>query len=75
MMSLKFPKIVDAFIPQSYKCLAYQRKDTKLEDESVWKQIPAQHDLDKFFIKYLYSQTVSIIRWSFWGSPEAENLC
>lgn len=26
MMSLKFPKIVDAFIPQSYKCLAYQRK-------------------------------------------------
>lgn len=55
MMSLKFPKIVDAFIPQSYKCLAYQRKDTKLEDESVWKQIPAQHDLDKFFIKYLYS--------------------
>ena len=55
MMSLKFPKIVDAFIPQSYKCLAYQRKDTKLEDGSVWKQIPAQHDLDKFFIKYLYS--------------------
>lgn len=55
MMSLKFPKIVDAFIPQSYKCLAYQRKDIKLEDGSVWKQIPVQHDLDKFFIRYLYS--------------------
>jgi len=55
MMSLKFPKIVDAFIPQSYKCLSYQRKDIKLEDESVWNQIPAQHDLDKFFIRYLYS--------------------
>lgn len=55
MMSLKFPKIVDAFIPQSYKCLSYQRKDIKLEDESVWNQIPVQHDLDKFFIRYLYS--------------------
>lgn len=55
MMSLKFPKIVDAFIPQSYKCLAYQRKDIKLEDGSVWEQIPVQHDLDKFFIRYLYS--------------------
>ena len=55
MMSLKFPKIVDAFIPQSYKCLSYQRKDIKLEDGSVWNQIPVQHDLDKFFIRYLYS--------------------
>ncbi len=55
MMSLKFPKIVDAFIPQSYKCLAYHRKDIKLEDGSVWKSIPIQYDLDKFFIKYLYS--------------------
>ena len=55
MMSLRFPKIVDAFIPQSYKCLSYQRKDIKLEDELVWNQIPAQHDLDRFFIKYLYS--------------------
>lgn len=55
MMSLKFPKIVDAFIPQSYKCLVYQRKDIKLEDRSVWEQISAQHDLDKFFIRYLYS--------------------
>lgn len=55
VMSLTFPKIVDAFIPQSYKCLSYQRKDIKLEDVSVWNQIPVQHDLDKFFIRYLYS--------------------
>lgn len=54
-MSLRFPRIVDAFIPQSYKCLSYQRKDTKLEDTSVWKQLPIQHDIDKFFVKYLYS--------------------
>ena len=54
-ISLRFPRIVDAFIPQSYKCLSYQRKDTKLEDTSVWKQLPIQHDIDKFFVKYLYS--------------------
>ena len=31
-ISLRFPRIVDAFIPQSYKCLSYERKETKLED-------------------------------------------
>src|SRR5699024_11119428 len=54
-MSLKFPKIVDAFIPQSYKCLSYQQRDIKLEDGSVWHEVPTQYDLDKFFIRYLYS--------------------
>lgn len=54
-LSLHFPKIVDAFIPQSYKCLQYQHKETKLEDPSSWKGLSIQHDLDKFFIKYLYS--------------------
>lgn len=54
-LSLKFPKIVDAFIPQSYKCFSYQRKDIKLEERAIWKSLPIQHDLDKFFIKYLYS--------------------
>lgn len=54
-ISLRFPKIVDAFIPQSYKCLSYERKETKLEDISVWSQLPTQNDLDKFFVKYLYS--------------------
>lgn len=54
-MSLQFPKIRDAFIPQSYKCLSYQQKNIKLENSSIWNQIPVQHDLDKFFIRYLYS--------------------
>lgn len=54
-MSLRFPRIVDAFIPQSYKCFSYQNKDTKLEDMPAWKQLPTQNDLDRFFIKYLYS--------------------
>lgn len=55
ILSLKFPKILDAFIPQSYKCISYQRKDIKLEDRMVWDKIPIRHDLDKFFIRYLYS--------------------
>ncbi len=54
-ISLQFPKIVDAFIPQSYKCLCYQEKDTLLESDQVWKKVPIQYELDKFFIKYLYS--------------------
>lgn len=52
---LTFPKIVDAFIPQSYKCLSYHQKGIKLEDPSVWKNISTQNDIDKFFIKYLYA--------------------
>ncbi len=54
-IKLKFPKIVDAFIPQSYKCLLYKQKGTKLEKNSIWDNIPEQNDIDKFFIKYLYS--------------------
>lgn len=54
-LSLKFPRIVDAFIPQSYKCFSYQRKDIRLEENAIWKSLSIQHDLDKFFIKYLYS--------------------
>lgn len=54
-ISLRFPKIVDAFIPQSYKCFSYINKDIKLEDTTVWNHISIQSDLDKFFIKYLYS--------------------
>lgn len=54
-MSLRFPRIVDAFIPQSYKCFSYQQKNTKLEDNFIWNQLPIQRDLEKFFIEYLYS--------------------
>ncbi len=54
-IKLQYPKIVDAFIPQSYKCISYSQKGIKLENTSLWKQVPIQHDLDKFFVKYLYS--------------------
>ena len=54
-IKLQYPKIIDAFIPQSYKCISYSQKGIKLENTSLWKQVPIQHDLDKFFVKYLYS--------------------
>ncbi len=52
---LSFPRIVDAFIPQSYKCLLYERKDIQLEDENIWNKLPRKDDIDKFFVKYLFS--------------------
>jgi len=52
---LMFPKIVDAFIPQSYKCLLYKRDEISLEDVSIWRKQTTRNDLNRFFIKYLYS--------------------
>lgn len=54
-ISLCFPKIIDAFIPQSYKCLPYKHKGTKLENLPIWDELPVKNDLNNFFIKYLYS--------------------
>lgn len=50
---LRFPKIVDAFIPQSYKCLSYTKRNMKLEEPKVWNNLKAHNNLDAFFIKYL----------------------
>jgi hypothetical protein len=55
LISLSFPKIVNAFIPQSYKCLLYKEKKTLLEKEYVWNEVPIYKDLNKFFVRYLYS--------------------
>ncbi|MDE6706669.1 MAG: ATP-binding protein, partial [Oscillospiraceae bacterium] len=54
-ISLRFPKIIDAFIPQSYKCFSYKQKGIKLEDSSIWDELPVNNDLNSFFIRYLYS--------------------
>lgn len=52
-VKLRFPKIVDAFIPQSYKCLSYTKRNMKLEEPEVWNNLKAHNNLDAFFIKYL----------------------
>lgn len=51
---LNFPRMIDAFIPQSYKCLAYTTKSIRLEDEATWNDYQINNDLDRFFLKYLY---------------------
>lgn len=53
-VKLIFPKIVDAFIPQSYKYFLYT-DNIKIEDESVWKKLKKHKDLNRFFLKYLTS--------------------
>ena len=54
-ISVKFPKIQDAFIPQDYKCLQYNQGNNHLENESEWEKVTRKSDLNRFIIKYLYS--------------------
>ena len=55
-ISVTFPLIEEAFIPQDYKCMLYNRSnDINLEDEAEWDKIKRKTDLNKFFIQYLYS--------------------
>ena len=54
-LRVSFPKIKDAFIPQSYKCMIYQNKNIHLEDKIEWDELPIRNDLNKFFVEYLYS--------------------
>ena len=50
--NLKFPKIRDVFIPQSYKTLRYE-SDVRLEDEEAWAKREERNDLDAFMVNYL----------------------
>ncbi len=54
-LRIQFPTIGRAFIPQSFKCLTYTDKTTKLEDETIWKKRPRRNDLGKFIVSYLSS--------------------
>lgn len=53
-IKLTFPKIIDAFIPQSYKCLRYSSK-IRLEDEKTWEELKIRDDIGCFFVRYLCS--------------------
>jgi hypothetical protein len=53
--ALKFPKIAEAFIPQSYRVLRYISKDRHLEKEESWKDLDAKYDLGAFMLSYLSS--------------------
>jgi hypothetical protein len=52
---LSFPKVSEAFIPQSYKVLRQNVKERRLEDEGTWKDLERRSDLGAFILSYLSS--------------------
>jgi ATPase family associated with various cellular activities (AAA) len=52
---LSFPKVRDAFIPQSFRVIRQNGKARHLEDEEAWKGLPRRSDLGAFFVNYLSS--------------------
>lgn len=48
---LKYPSIAEGFIPQSFKVLNYSNK-IFLGDNTEWKSIKLNEDMESFFIKY-----------------------
>ena len=52
---LVFPRVCDAFIPQSFRVLRHGGKTVRLEDESTWKALTKRTDLGAFMLSYLSS--------------------
>jgi hypothetical protein len=52
---LRFPRICDAFIPQSHQVLRYVGKARSLEDQDTWQNLPRREDLGMFLLSYLTS--------------------
>ncbi|MEL6441388.1 MAG: hypothetical protein AAFQ80_19310 [Cyanobacteria bacterium J06621_8] len=55
--SLIYPKKLDIFIPQSFKALRYS--GGRLEDETVWDNLPTRNDLE-FFLYTFFSSPYSL---------------
>lgn len=49
---LTFPSVLDAYIPQAYKCLKY-KNSISLENTSVWNELSSKQNIGDFFINYL----------------------
>jgi hypothetical protein len=52
---LRFPRIRDAFIPQSFRVLRWTSKIRSLEDEATWKELERRDDLGAFLLSFLSS--------------------
>lgn len=52
---LAFPKVCDAFIPQSFRVIRQTGKTRRLEDEGTWDDLPRRNDLGAFMLSYLGS--------------------
>ncbi|HJQ23275.1 MAG TPA: ATP-binding protein [Blastocatellia bacterium] len=55
VIRLAFPKIRDAFIPQSFRVLRQLTSARRLEDEETWKDLARRDDLGAFLLNYLSS--------------------
>ncbi|MGL1958761.1 MAG: hypothetical protein OCD00_15775 [Colwellia sp.] len=55
MPPLAFPKISEAFIPQSYRVLKQNSKDMHLEKEETWERLDKKHNLSAFITSFLSS--------------------
>jgi hypothetical protein len=53
--SLRFPRIVDAFVPQSFQVLRSEGRVRSLEDPQTWKGLDRREDLGAFFLSFLTS--------------------
>lgn len=53
--NMVFPKIKDAFIPQSYKVICKTDEMKKIEDENTWKNASTKNDLGAFITSFLSS--------------------
>lgn len=52
---LAFPKVCDAFIPQSFRVIRQTGKTRRLEDEGTWDDLSRRNDLGAFMLSYLGS--------------------
>jgi hypothetical protein len=52
---LSFPRVCDAFVPQSFRVLRQMGKAKRLEDESAWDDLPRRNNLGAFMLSYLSS--------------------
>jgi hypothetical protein len=53
--ALNFPKISEAFVPQSYRALIYDHRKVHLEREETWNALNPKNDLGGFLLGYLSS--------------------
>jgi hypothetical protein len=52
---LRFPRKIDAFVPQSYRVIRYDGKDTHLERDDAWENIEVKDDVGAFIMRHLES--------------------
>ena len=52
---LSFPKVSQAFIPQSFKVLRHHSGERELEKEETWSSVSRREDLGAFLVSYLSS--------------------